>query len=154
MTCNIYIRSINSFLTWLFENGHIREPLKIKQLKEEKRVRQEYSDAELSVLLSFKPRTFYEWRLYALISLLVDTGVRIDEALTLTQENVDLDNLVLTVHGKGNKERKVPLLSRTPQGFIPILTLQQPSATVLHEERERNNLTGTSFVTTKGSAIT
>ena len=74
ISCNIYIRSINSFLSWLAENGHIREPLKIKQLKEEKRVKQGYSDEELSKLLSFKPRTFYEWRLYALLCLLCDAA--------------------------------------------------------------------------------
>lgn len=108
-TCNISIRAMNSYLTWLKENGHIREPLRIKQVKEEKRVRQGYSDAELSRLLSFKPGTFFEWRLYALICLLTDTGIRIDEAVTLQRSKVDFENLIITVKGKGDKERVVPM---------------------------------------------
>lgn len=109
VTCNIYIRSMNSFLSWLNENGHIREPLKMKQLKEEKRVKQGYNDEELSRLLSFKPRTFYEWRLYALICLLADTGIRIEEALTIDVHKVDFDNLLIRVNGKGSKERIIPI---------------------------------------------
>src|SRR5436309_2927978 len=30
--CNMYIRTINSFLSWLHEEGHIPEPLRIKLL--------------------------------------------------------------------------------------------------------------------------
>lgn len=41
--------------------------------------------------------------------LLVDTGIRIEEALTLTTVKVDLDNLIIKVTGKGNKERIVPI---------------------------------------------
>lgn len=30
--CDVYIRSINSFLTWLQSEGYLTEPLKVKQL--------------------------------------------------------------------------------------------------------------------------
>ena len=36
-SCNVYIRGMNSFLSWLKENEHTQEHLKIKHLKEEKR---------------------------------------------------------------------------------------------------------------------
>ena len=61
-TCNISIRASNSYLTWLIENGHISKPLRIKQVKEEKRVKQGYSDAELQRLLVLASDV-YEWRL-------------------------------------------------------------------------------------------
>lgn len=38
VTCNTYIRGMNSFLSWLHENGHLSEHLKIKQLKAEWKV--------------------------------------------------------------------------------------------------------------------
>ncbi len=41
--------------------------------------------------------------------LLIDTGVRINEALTLKNQNVDFDNLLVTVMGKGGKERIIPI---------------------------------------------
>ena len=44
-----------------------------------------------------------------LAMLLLDCGLRIGEALNLERDNVDLDNLVLRVLGKGSKERLVPI---------------------------------------------
>jgi integrase/recombinase XerD len=42
-------------------------------------------------------------------SLLLDTGLRISEALGLRKQDIDFDNLVLKVYGKGSKERLVPM---------------------------------------------
>lgn len=109
ISCNTYISGVNSFLTWLYENGYTAEHLKIKQLKEEKKVIQTFNDEQLKMLISWKPVGFYEWRLYALVCLIVDCGVRIEEALTLELSKVDLDNLLLTVYGKGSKERIIPM---------------------------------------------
>jgi integrase len=58
--------------------------------------------------LKQKPKRFDQWRLHTLIALLLDTGVRIEEALSLNRGDVDLDNLLVTVFGKGRKERRVP----------------------------------------------
>ena len=58
--------------------------------------------------MSYKPQTKTEHRLLALLTLLTDTGVRIDEALTVTRLSIDFENLLLTVTGKGNKSRIVP----------------------------------------------
>src|SRR4029450_4780731 len=48
------------------------------------------------------------WRASALACTLTDTGVRIEEALGLRRADVDFDNLLLKVRGKGRKERLVP----------------------------------------------
>ncbi len=49
-----------------------------------------------------------QWRAYVLACTLVDTGIRIEEALGLRQADVDYDNLLLTVRGKGGKDGIVP----------------------------------------------
>jgi len=41
--------------------------------------------------------------------VLFDNGCRVSEALALRCADVDLDNLLVTVHGKGRKDRKVPM---------------------------------------------
>lgn len=107
-SCNISIRAINSYLRWLYENEIVKKRLKIKQLKTERKVIEPYTDEELQKVLSFKPKDFYAWRLSALASLLIDTGVRIEEALTLKTSGLDLHNQLLRIQGKGNKERIVP----------------------------------------------
>ena len=107
-SCNISIRAINSYLGWLYENELVKERLKIKQLKAERKVIEPYTDDELHRVLSSKPKDFYDWRLYALSCLLIDTGIRIEEALTLKLDGLDLENQLLRIQGKGNKERIVP----------------------------------------------
>ncbi|HZH92185.1 MAG TPA: tyrosine-type recombinase/integrase [Pyrinomonadaceae bacterium] len=108
-TCNVYIRGLNSFLSWLHEYEFITEPLKIKLLKTEQRVMKTFSDQQLKAIVSFKPKTFTEFRIHTLLCLLIDTGVRVTEALELEREKIDFDNLFLTVRGKGNKERFIPM---------------------------------------------
>jgi integrase/recombinase XerD len=115
-TCNIYIRSINSFLTWLKENGHCPQtfkngkPFKLAKLPEEKKQLRVFDDGDIHKILSFKPSGKNEQRIYALICTLIDTGIRINEALNLEIGRVDFDNLTITVtKGKGKKERIVPM---------------------------------------------
>jgi len=86
--CNAYIRGINSYLTWLDEK-ELFTGLKVKKLKTNKRVFKTLSDQQLKAIISFKPQTFFEHRLYTLLCLAIDTGCRIDELLVLTRNNVD-----------------------------------------------------------------
>jgi integrase/recombinase XerD len=109
VTCNVYIRGVNSFLSWLHENNHTTERLKAKQLKEETKVLKTFSEPQLRLLVSYKPKGVYESRLHALICLLVDPGIRIEEALSLERTKVNFEDLLITVHGKGNKERTIPI---------------------------------------------
>lgn len=106
--CNVYIRSINSWLSWGCEEGLIPK-LKISQLKEEKKELRVLNREELFKILRMKPVGFFYTRTFVLASTLIDTGCRIEELLTLKESEVDLDNLLLSVIGKGRKERKVPI---------------------------------------------
>ena len=82
-TCNITIREINTFLKWLYENDHTDTHLKMQQLKTEKKIQKDFTDEEIKRFINWKPKNFFEWRLYTLIMTLVECGIRIDEALTL-----------------------------------------------------------------------
>jgi site-specific recombinase XerD len=80
-TCNISIRTMNSFLSWLHENGHT-PPLKMQQLKVDRKIMKTFSEGQIRQILSWKPnKTRNQIRLYVLMSLLADTGIRIREAL-------------------------------------------------------------------------
>jgi integrase/recombinase XerD len=108
VSCNTYISGINAFLAWLHESGHTAAKLSIKKLKVEQQVVKTVEEESIRAILSFKPHSFGEYRIQALLCLLIDTGIRIEEALTLETEAIDLNNLVLKVMGKGQKERLVP----------------------------------------------
>lgn len=106
---NAYIRGLNSYFSWLFENGHTTEHFKLRALKAEQKVMKTFTDEQLRAIVSWRPRTFAEARLHTLLCLLIDTGIRIDEALSVEIGKLDFHNLLLTVKGKGNKQRVVPL---------------------------------------------
>jgi integrase len=103
VTVNISIQGFNSFLAWLEEKKEISH-LKLKKVKEEKKVMRVFTDDEVKKIMSFKLRLRGEWRRYTLLCLLLDTGIRITEALTIEPNNVDLENLLIKVYGKGRKE--------------------------------------------------
>ena len=104
-TCNISIRSFNSFLSWLRQHKHIGE-LRLKTLRDEKRVLKTFSDEQVKALIQWKPdlKNRNDIRIHAVLHFLTDTGVRIGEALGLLVAGVDFDNLLITVLGKGRKE--------------------------------------------------
>lgn len=110
VTFNVYTRSFNVFLHWLHDQQMTDTHLKIPLAKEEKKTPSTFSPSAVHALLTeWKPKRLAERRLYAFVYLLLDTGVRADEALTLTREDLDFENLLVHVQGKGNKERIIPM---------------------------------------------
>jgi site-specific recombinase XerD len=107
--CNLRIRTVNSFLTWLHEEGHTAERLRVKLLKNPARPIDLLADADVKRLLAYRPTNPVQRRAWTLTVVLLDTGLRISEVLGLERQNVNLDDCVLRVLGKGHKERLVPL---------------------------------------------
>lgn len=106
--CNVYIRGMNSFCSWLKAEGHIEKEIKLKQLATSPQPVIVFSDSDIRAITSYKPKQFPEFRTWTLLQFLLDTGCRINELLGVQYEAVDFDNLLVTVNGKGGKYRKVP----------------------------------------------
>jgi len=68
-----------------------------------------FTQDQARLLLRYKPKTDFQRRLHLLIRVLFDTGARISEVLGLQSDDVDLDNMLLRLRGKGRKERLVPM---------------------------------------------
>jgi integrase/recombinase XerD len=108
ISCNTYLKALKAFAVWLRAEGHLTEVVEVSLLRTEKRLLVTLTDAHIRALMSGKPKRFDQWRLHTIICLLLDTGVRIEEALRLRRGDVDFDNLLVTVFGKGRKERRIP----------------------------------------------
>lgn len=103
---------LQQFFVWLRKEGEIRiSPMAEMDLP--KAVTPPvaiYTEDDLRRLLKTceAQRSFEGRRDYALLRLLIDTGLRIGEAGGLKTTDVDLDNQCVTVLGKGHKIRVVP----------------------------------------------
>lgn len=108
VTCNTYIAAMNALCLWLHQEGHAPERVKLAKLRVEKRVLAVLDDAQMRALIGWKPKTFRQARTHLAVLLILDTGLRISEVLSLRHADIDFDNLILKVFGKGQKERLVP----------------------------------------------
>jgi integrase/recombinase XerD len=126
--CNSAIRAINAYLHWNGGGGERKcgpgcQHFHIPQLKEPQLVLPTFSPDQVKRIVSWKPKPkhFYQRRLHLLIIFLLDTGSRITEALTLRVCDLDMDNMLVTLDGKGRKQRIVPFsfgLRRALHRFI------------------------------------
>ena len=108
VSCNCWLRGLNAFGKWLHTEGAIPQPVRLPPLKLEKRLLAVHDEKTLRRILGYKPKSFIQWRVYAVACTILDTGCRIDELLTARTVDFDFDNMLLTVVGKGRKQRKVP----------------------------------------------
>jgi integrase/recombinase XerD len=110
--CNSAIRAINSYLHWHSgaesKCGAGCRRLRIRQLKEPTLALPTFTAKQIRLLVNWKPKGKYQRRLHLLVLFLLDTGCRISEALGLRVREIDLDNLLVTLDGKGRKQRVVP----------------------------------------------
>ena len=111
--CNCAARAINAYLHWSSAGSEKKcgpgcPHLRVPKVKEPELVLPTFTAAQIKCLLKWKPKAKCSRRLHLLILILLDTGCRISEALTLRVCDVDMDNMLVTLDGKGRKQRIVP----------------------------------------------
>jgi len=72
------------------------------------------------------------------VKLLYGCGLRLFECMSLRVNNFNFDSGILTVHGKGGKDRTVPI----PQTIMPELTAQLEAVRQIHDEDLAAGFTG------------
>jgi len=111
--CNSVIQALNSYTHWINVGSEskcgsgCRHP-KLAHLRVPDLVLPTLSESQIRLLVSWNPKRKCQKRLHLLVLMLLDTGCRITEALTLLVSEIDLDNLLVTLDGKGRKQRIVP----------------------------------------------
>jgi len=111
--CNSAIRAINAYLHWSSAGSEVKcspacKHPRIAQLKEPVLVLPTFTTQQVRLLVAWKPNGKYQRRLHLLMLFLLDTGCRISEALNLRVHEIDFENLLVTLDGKGRKQRVVP----------------------------------------------
>jgi site-specific recombinase XerD len=107
-----YVRALRGFFSWLYREGYTGENIlaNLKPPKAPQRLAEVLTDEEVSRILScLDADTSWGCRATAILTTMLDTGLRLSEVANLTMANAHLDEGYLKVMGKGAKERIVPI---------------------------------------------
>ena len=111
-TANTRYRSLQRFFGWAEDEGEVDiSPMhRMRPPKFEERVPEVLEVDDLRRLLeACRGRSFEARRDLAILLLLIDTGMRRGEVASVRCDDLDLDQSLLRVLGKGGRERLVPL---------------------------------------------
>lgn len=117
--------------------------------KKDKHLPNVISEEEIKKVLSYQSDLLFSYRNKAIIDILYSTGIRVSELVDLKINEIDLENRILKVNGKGGKERIVPFLKRTRQSIRLYLDLERSKLALLDCNTLLINKYG-SKITTRG----
>ena len=105
-----YLTVINSLYNYIIENGYLKDnPTEtIKLPKIEKKLPEYLTVEEVDKLLNVNPTKPIDYRNVAMLEIIYGCGLRVSELVELKLSNIDFDECVVRVMGKGSKERIVP----------------------------------------------
>ena len=145
-----YVSSIKGFHFYLLEQElSSKDPSeKIISPKLKKKIPLILSVEEIDLIIeSINLNKPNDYRDRAIISLLYSTGIRISELMNLKLIDLDLDNFILSVIGKGQKQRIVPIGEK---GMDYVLFYIQNHRTSFIKN---NNSRGYLFLNNRGKAL-
>lgn len=106
-----YLTVINSFYKYLCDNNIIKctptETIKLPKLK--KKLPEYLSIEEVDKILNINTLKPTDYRNKAMLEMIYGCGLRVSELVNLKLSNIDFNECVVRVFGKGSKERIVPM---------------------------------------------
>ena len=124
-----HVRAIKAFWGWLFKEEYILENPLIKlplPKVPQGLVKTLTIDQFKRLLAEVERHTPLGAKYYCVLLFLLDTGVRISELVNIKMTDIDLVNCLVTVVGKGRKERRVPFHRVTRRELQHYVRVFQP----------------------------
>lgn len=110
-TVNRHISSLKSFFNYLVDESIIKvSPMEeVSSLKKTKKLPKYFSISEVNKLLNIPLNSEFDYRNKAMLELMYATGLRVSELVSIEYSNIDFENSIIRINGKGKKERIIPL---------------------------------------------
>lgn len=110
-TINRHISSLKSFFNYLVDESIIKvSPMEeVSSLKKAKKLPKYLSISEVNKLLNIPLNSEFDYRNKAMLELMYATGLRVSELVSIEYSNIDFENSIIRINGKGKKERIIPL---------------------------------------------
>jgi len=145
-----YISSIKGFHLYLLDQEVIsKDPSeKITSPKLKKKIPTILSVEEIDLIVeSINLNKSNDYRDRAIISLLYSSGIRISELMKLKLIDLNIENLILSIIGKGNKQRIVPIGEKA---LVYLLSYINDHRTLFIKKK---NSMGYLFLNNRGGAL-
>lgn len=106
---NNYLRSLKVYFKYLDSEYSAALAKHIHFVKTPKLEKKIFSISELKTMFEYLDLTIQPLRNKIIFLLMYDSGLRLSEVVDLQTANIDLDNGIALIKGKGNKERYISL---------------------------------------------
>jgi len=128
---NLALQNIKGFFAWCVQCGILYESPAafLKKRKDEPKIRSVGIETVDELLALPDQNTYAGLRDYVIMLLMLDTGIRPQEALSLKPEDFDLENQLVTVSAgtaKTRRTRTLPLNIAVCQGVSYLLSIRPP----------------------------
>jgi site-specific recombinase XerD len=119
--------SIQRFFSHLMKEGILRDSpaATVDRPRKERKPKQYLRPDEYTKLLATAGGNLRD---FALLQLFLQTGIRVSEAAAICMNDLDLEHKTLTIHGKGSKERIIPLEKKAYQALKSYLAVRPRTA--------------------------
>jgi integrase/recombinase XerC len=133
------LSTLRSLYNFLMSNGQAKDdPFAYVQLKHhQNHLPRFFYEREMTALFAAagaNPNEQLATRDSALLEVLYGTGIRVSECVNLTLPDIDFDNRIMLIHGKGNKERYVPFGHYASDALQQYFTAARTPIMTQHQE--------------------
>ena len=109
-TYHSLFRGIRAFTRFLHQEEYIEKEIRLPKVKQPHTTISPLTPRQMrKVLHSFNSNNYLGLRNYTIVRLFLDTGMRLGELSRLQMTDVTLEDGFVLVHGKGGKDRYVPI---------------------------------------------
>ena len=109
-TYHTLFRGLRVFTRFLHQEGYVKDEIRLPKVKQPHTIISPLNPSQMKAILhSFDTKTYLGMRNYTIIRLFLDTGMRLSELSRLQLNEVNLEEGFVLVHGKGAKDRYVPI---------------------------------------------
>ena len=105
------LTSIKNFHKYLYKDGYLKKDVStsIARPKTKKSIPSALTMDEVDILLNIELNTIYDYRNKAMLELMYGAGLRVSELVSLKIFDIDTENSIIRVTGKGKKDRLIPI---------------------------------------------
>ena len=135
-------RALRSFLNWCVKQNYILDsPLTFAAPKLPDTIKPAFTDGELTAIIKACTGSL-GLRNKAMVMVLIDTGIRREELARLRIVDLNLDGRLLSITGKGRKQRIVPISGITLKTIWQYLKARKHPSEFLWLTEEGKHITG------------